>query len=253
MLFRMRHVFLGWLVCLALLTPFVIFAQVMQSSTYRVQSDSINVGGVNSSSASYKIEDTTGEVGTGDSNSASYAMHAGYQQMVSSYISISDVSDTSLANINGLTGGSSGTSLAWLVTTDSPSGYALSVSSNTTPALKSSLSSFADYAPSGADPDYTFSVPSSSSEFGFSPEGAHIVQKYLDDGLGACNIFSGNDTADKCWNGFSTTPETVAAGSGGNSPSGTVTTLKVKAESGSAHIQENGVYTVTLSVTAVTL
>lgn len=249
----MRNISLVCLGLVAISVPLFVYGQVMQSTTYRVQSDSINVGGVNSSSASYKLEDTTGEVATGDSNSASYAMHAGYQQMVSSYIAISDVSNTSLSNINGLTGGSSATSLAWLVTTDSPSGYSLSVSANTTPALKSSLSSFADYTPAGADPDYTFSVAASASAFGFSPEGTHVIQKYLDDGLGACNVFSGNETTDKCWDGFSTTPKIVASGTSGNSPSGTVTTLKVKAESGSAHIQENGVYTVTLSVTAVTL
>src|SRR3989338_5612444 len=84
-----------------------IFADYMQSSTYRIQSDSLNFGGVDSSSSTYKLSDTLGEVATGDSNSATYYMHAGYWQMGESYISISSPSDLVLASMGGLSGGSS--------------------------------------------------------------------------------------------------------------------------------------------------
>ena len=55
-------------VCALILTPFVIFslsigfAQVMQSTSYRIQSDSINFGGGFSSSTNYNLESTGGEI-----------------------------------------------------------------------------------------------------------------------------------------------------------------------------------------------
>ena len=59
-----------------------VFAFVSSSASYRLQSDSINVGGIPVSSASYKMENTVGEVGTGVVTSASYKVKGGYQQMV---------------------------------------------------------------------------------------------------------------------------------------------------------------------------
>lgn len=44
-------------------------AQVMQSTNYQIQSDSINIGGGFSSSSNYAVESTVGEVGTGKSDS----------------------------------------------------------------------------------------------------------------------------------------------------------------------------------------
>jgi len=41
-----------------------ISADYMQSSTYKIQSDSVNIGGTNSSSGTYKLNDSVGEVGT---------------------------------------------------------------------------------------------------------------------------------------------------------------------------------------------
>jgi len=55
----------------------ILFAQVMQSTTYKIMSDSINAGGEDvSSSTNYLLGDTLGEVGTGDSNSTNYYLHA---------------------------------------------------------------------------------------------------------------------------------------------------------------------------------
>ena len=61
-------------------TPAV--AAVMESTNYKLQADSVNIGGGRSSSTNYTLEDTAGEVGTGTSSSTNYQNNAGYQQMV---------------------------------------------------------------------------------------------------------------------------------------------------------------------------
>ncbi len=232
--------------------PLLLLADTMESTTYKIQSDSINIGGAAGSSTNYSMEDTVGEVGTGDLSSATYRLHAGYQQMNTSYISITDASDMSLPNVGGVSGGSSAGSLGWTVTTDNLAGYSLSIAAATSPALKSSGgASFEDYSPAGVAPDYSFSITTTESAFGFSPEGTDILQKYKDNGS-SCNAGS-SDTADKCWDGFSTVEKIVAEGTSSNHPSGTLTTLKLRAEVGTDHIQDSGAYTTTLSVTAVTL
>ena len=100
-----------------------ILADFMQSSTYKIQSDSLNLGGADSASDNYKLNDTLGEVATGDSNSANYYMHAGYWQMQESYIAISSPSDLIMDSMGGLSGGSSEGTMSWVVVTDNTAGY----------------------------------------------------------------------------------------------------------------------------------
>ncbi len=229
----------------------MIFADNMQSSSYKMQSDSLNFGGVDSTSSGYKLSDTLGEVATGDSNSSSYLMHAGFWQMQESFISISSPLDAQIASINGLTGGANESSISWLVTTDSPAGYSMTVAANTTPALKSIQDSFDDYSPTGVDPDYNFTNPADSSSFGFSPEGIDVTARFKDNGS-ICN--SGSlETPARCWDGLSITPKQIAQGSSSNMPDGIVTSVRLKAESGTNHIQVSGQYNSVITVTAVTL
>lgn len=228
-------------------------AYVMGSSNYRIESDSINTGGEDtSSSTSYQLKDTVGEVGTGLSSSASYIMHAGYRQMSEFSISISAPDDIVLSpDISGATGGSGSGSAGWNVKTDNPAGYSLSIKASASPALSSVSDSFADYTPSGADPDFNWSVVATDSEFGFSPEGNDIPQKYKDDGS-SCN--SGlNDTADKCWYYLLTSDETVAQSVFANYPSGSTTTVKFLAEAGASRAQTAGIYTAMITMTALAL
>lgn len=228
------------------------YAQVMQSTTYKLQEDSVNFGGARSSSPSYSAEDTAGEIATGYSGSTNYKLHAGYQQMQEVYLSMSTPADVSLSpNIGGITGGTSNGSTAVTVITDNPAGYSLSIKATSSPALVSGANSFADYVPSGADPDYAFSVAGNTSAFAFSPEGADIVQAYKDNGAG-CNI-GGGDTADKCWDGLSMANKLVAQRTSPNYPTGTVTTIKFRAESGGAHLQMAGLYMATSTITALAL
>lgn len=230
-----------------------VFAESMQSSGYKIQSDSINVGGVRQTSDNYQSEDTIGEMSTGLSSSNNYALHAGYQQMQEVYISLSVSTSSIIMNpaIGGVSGGQSNGSTSATVITDSSSGYSLTVKASTTPAMATSTGSFADYTTQTADPDFSWSILSTASEFGFTPEGTDIVQKFKDNGVDTCNAGS-SDSVDYCWYNFSSSSEMIAQKYTSNYPTGTATDLKLKAESGTSHIQTVGQYQATITITAVT-
>ncbi|MFA6000427.1 MAG: hypothetical protein WC783_05675 [Candidatus Paceibacterota bacterium] len=227
-------------------------AQPMQSATYKIQSDTVNVGGKDiSTSSNYKLGDTAGELGTGDSSSSNYIMHAGFWQMQESFISLSTPSDLALTAIGGIAGEASEGTISWTVITDNLAGYSMSIQSVTSPALTSGSDSFADYTPAGADPDYNFSINPTTSAFGFSPEGVDVNTRFKDNGS-ACNTGSGEVVA-KCWDGLSTSPKDAFLRTSSNQPSGSTATIRFRAESGPNHIQPAGSYSAPITVTAVTL
>lgn len=229
-------------------------AYIASSTNYRIQSDSINIGGTRQTSTSYISEDTIGEIATGDSTSTSYILKAGYQQMQETYIAISVSPDevTMSPSIGGITGGQSSGSTTANVTTDSASGYSLSVRSSASPSLATSSYSFADYTTvSPGVPDYSWSILSSTSSFGFTPYGSDTVTKYRYIGA-VCNQFGGTADANTCWYGFSTSNETIASSYSSNHPSGTQTTVGLKAESGNQNVQEQGIYEAAITSTALT-
>jgi len=235
-----------------LILPAIVVGQVRESTNYKIERDSLNVGGGLGESTNYKIQDTAGEVGTGISNSSNYQVRAGYQQSLEpSYISISSPSDINMNSINGLIGGYSTSSAQWTVTTNNNSGYSLSIKSSTNPSLKSSLDSFDDYTKNTSNPDYDFSISSDKAEFGFSPSGSHILTKFKDNGS-VCNV-NDVDTAFKCWDGLTTSDSNVAQSNSSNDPSGTITTIYFRAESGSDRILTAGDYSATITMTALAL
>lgn len=232
----------------ALLGSLSAAAYVASSTNYRLQSDSINFGGGLSTSTSYVMEDTLGEAGTGTSSSATYLLKAGYQQMRETYISVSAPGNITLTPAIPTTGGGVANGQAtWTVVTDNPAGYTASIRASTSPALVSGINSFADYTPAGPNPDFVFSVAASAAEFGFTPEGVDVVQRFLDDGA-SCNTGTG-ETADRCWDPLSTTPTTIATRTTANHPSGTSITVKFRAESGSSNVQPPGSYQATTTMT----
>jgi len=240
-----------------LIGVYSVNAYVMSSPNYRIRSDSINIGGTRQTSASYRMEDTIGEIASDESASASYRLKAGYQQMQEVYISISAPADVTMnPAIAGVTGGTGDGQASWTVITDNPAGYTLAIKASISPALECSsggcsvgIDSFADYTPTTVGvPDYDWLIAPADSEFGFTPEGVHIVQKYRDDG-NACNTGI-NDTINACWYNFSTSDENIASSSSSNHPSGTSTTVKFKAQSGSSHLQVAGIYSATITATA---
>jgi len=233
--------------------PLTLYGYVMGSSNYRINADSLNMGGADSQSSSFKMQDTIGEIATGNSASNSYKMGAGYQQMQESYISISSVNNGTMSSVNGVTGGQTNASTTWTVITDNAAGYSLSIKSQTSPALQAASggATFADYTPAGADPDFAYTYAPTESRFGFTPEGVDITARYKDNGS-ICNT-GGLDSVDQCWDGFSTTNQIIAQGATENQPNGATTTVKYRAAVGASKIQDSGSYSATIVVTAVTL
>lgn len=243
-----------WLVAIlmCLFVAQVTHAAVMSSLNYSIDADSVNSGGVDSSSPSYLLQETVGEIGTGDLSSANFNMYSGYQQMLGSSISISLAPDVVLApGIDGAVGGVATGTTAVTVITDNPAGYTLFIAANTNPALRSTDDSFADYVPSGLNPDLNFTVLGSASAFGFSPEGADISSSFKDDG-NDCGV-GVLDTAESCWEGLSTSNQTIAGSGSGNAPLGTETTLQFRAEAGATRGQNAGAYRANSTLTALAL
>ncbi|MEK7113229.1 MAG: hypothetical protein AAB873_00195 [Patescibacteria group bacterium] len=228
-----------------------IFAQVMQGTTYRISSDSINFGGVKSSGTLYGLSDTLGELGTGASTGTLYALHAGFWATAGSpYITLSSPSDLTLDAISA-TGVSREGLVSWTVTTNNGAGYVMTIKSSTTPAFKSSTDYFNDYTPSGSDPDYDFSISTTGAEFGFSPEGTDTHSRFKDNGS-ACNTGSG-ETSGKCWDGLYTSTKTIATKTSGNAPSGSTVSVRFKASIGESRNHTAGNYSTSITVTATTL
>lgn len=237
-----------------LLVSWPVWSAVMTSTNYQIERDSINFGGGLSTSTSYFSESTFGQAGVGYSTSSNYGNQAGYQQLdTEAWLSLSVNSNLTLSpTINLALGGSALASGSFLVTTNNSAGYTLQLKAQASPALFSSSASFDDYSPS-AGADYDWSLNNDESKFGFSPEGSDLVDLYKDDGS-SCNVVAGSDTANKCWNGFSTSYQTIAQTAGPNSPAGSATVLKLRAEAGSANTLVNypGSYSATIVVTAFT-
>ena len=231
------------------------FAQVMQSSHYSLQSDSLNFGGGNSTSTNYVQESTFGEVATGFSSSTNYVMGAGYQQMTVVVLSLVPPSPVVMSPaIGGVTGGTSNGSTTFIVTTDDPAGYTSTIQASSSPALVNTSSTtiaFQDYVPGGAAPDYSFSIVATSSAFAFSPQGTDADQRYKNN-LSTCNTGT-NSTAATCWDGLSTSPKTIADRASNNTPAGTLTTLYFRAASGASNIMVNGTYIATTTLTILPL
>jgi len=239
----------------AILTPVVLlsmqlsFAQVMQSSNYRIESDSVNFGGGLSTSTNYNLESTMGEVATGDSSGTEFNLRAGYQQLSGRFISMTTPAPVSMSpSIPGITGGAANGSTTVVVVTDSSAGYSLSIRAESSPALMKGSDFIADYVPTG-DPDLNFAVGSSDAHFGFSPSGQNIVSRFRDDGF-ACATGS-SDTPLSCWDGLSTTDARIAQSTSANTPNGATTTVYFRVWVGDAVLQPGGTYTATTTLTAL--
>ncbi len=236
--------------CLIILTLAVVSADTMTSGSYKIISDSLNIGGGYSTSSNYVMESTVGEVATGLSTSSNYALRAGYQQMQEIYLSMSAISDVVMSPNLGLAGGTSSGTASFVVMTDSPSGYLVTLSASDDPALKSNSASIPNYVPTGLVPDANFITGVNEVYFGFTPEGPDIVSRYKDNGSGTCGV-GGLDTVATCWDTVSTTSRTVVIGTGSNHPTGATTTLRFRVTAGATAAPVAGTYVATTTVTAL--
>ncbi|MDO9399528.1 MAG: hypothetical protein Q7T79_02495 [bacterium] len=246
-----KNIFFTIIICCFFVGTYPVLAYVASSGNYRIQSDSVDSSGGLESSANYKEDSSVGEIATGEGASATYKLKAGYQQMQETYISVSTPTDVTMSPaIGGISGGTGNGSTAWTILTDNPAGYTLSIKASSSPALQSGSNSFLDYTLiASSTPDYNWSVISTGSEFGFTPEGNDIIQKYKDNGS-SCNVGI-LDTVDKCWYNFLTSDETVAQSFVPNHPSGTATNVKFRAESGNSHLQIEGTYQAIITATVI--
>lgn len=235
---------------------FEVHAQVMGSSNFRIQSDSVNTGGAPGTSTNFQLEATVGEAATGRSLSTSFRLQAGYQQLEETFISLSGASAvTLLPSFDGTTSGTATATGSTTVTvvTDSSAGYELSVRATATPALQSGSLVIDDYTPTTADPDYLFSPGSTDAFFGFTPSGVDTATRFLSAAAGSCNDAGGTSFADRCWDGLSTTSAVVARGVAGNYPAGARTTLSFQVGTGAAAAITAGEYAATVVITAIPL
>jgi hypothetical protein len=227
-------------------------AQVMTSTNYQIQSDSINVGGGLSTSTSYILESTEGEVASGRTSSASYSLRAGYQQMQEVYLAMTAASNIVMNTpIGGITGGVSNGSTTVTVTTDSLSGYQLTIKAENNPAMQSGVDTISDYVPAVGVPDFTFTTATDDAHLGYTPEGADIVQRFHDDGA-TCGVGVG-DILSACWDGLSTTAVPIASAPSANHPIGADTHVRFRVGIGGMVNQPAGTYIATTTLTALPL
>ncbi|MFW5853112.1 MAG: hypothetical protein ACOCU8_00545 [Patescibacteria group bacterium] len=227
-------------------------AFVAESGNYRIQSDSVNVGGQLSESGSFKVTDTVGEMGTGDLSSGSYDLEGGFQAMLTdeSILALSGSEEINLTPNIDFDGGSATGQGIWTVVTNNPSGYQLTVEADSNPALSSGSNSFDDYTPNTGVPDYSWDSPTSGGLFGFTVSGDDATLNWQDDGDN-CGV-SGSTSLDYCWDGLGVV-QTVAEADSDNHPDGSEIVLGFKAETASDSGLPDGSYTANLTVTLVAL
>lgn len=231
-----------------------VSAYVASSTNYRLESDSINVGGEETStSTNYNLHDTIGEVGTGELSGTTYKVYAGYRQMVAgeaASLSLTAPASISLTPaINRANGGEASGNATWTVTTTSV-GYTLKIKSSTNPALKSGSNSFSNYTTSAAGTaDYEWHLGGETAEFGFSPyNSVSQTSRYKNNGA-LCGS-GGNASDGFCWYGLSLSDETIANRSSATAAGGENTKINFKAAATAGGV-ETGSYTATIIITAV--
>ena len=245
--------------CATLLTPVILLsmsvagAQMMESENFRMESDSVNVGGGHATSENFQMEDTVGEVATGESDSESFQLRAGFQQMQTVLLSMSEPDAVLMApSIPGVAGGFSYGSSSVTVITDSPAGYEITIETATDPALQADggADTIADYTPTG-DTDFTFTTEDTDAHLGYTVESVDAVSRFYHDGA-SCGS-GGQNTGDACWTGLSTTPLTIVSRPSSNHPDGDETTVHFRVGVGGSVVQPVGVYTATTTLTALPL
>lgn len=228
-----------------------LFAEMMSSANYKIQSDDLSPGGGEWSSANYVFKDTFGNVVASPATSTSYKMKVGWQEMQEVYISVSAPDSAVMTpSIPGMTGGTAATSTAWYVITDSASGFNMKIGASTSPAMQLSGDPTHYFSNYPASPTYTWNVESENSQFGFTVEAESsddIVDIFLDDGE-TCG--SGSFHSETCWIGFNATELTTIINrtSRTNNSPGENETIKFQAQANN-NLMTSGTYQSTVTVT----
>ena len=157
---------------LSLLLPGFVLA-AMSSTNYYIYADSVDFGGGMGTSTSYTLQDSLGGYSVGISTSTSYQVRAGYQAAEMGQLSFSlDSNSVNLGTLSAA-GVVATSDIIATITTDSATGYTLSVSGVT----GSSLAAVSDGAVDSVG---------SGEEYGLAVSGVHAA--YADDVAVANNL-----------------------------------------------------------------
>lgn len=123
----------------------------MNSANFRIDADSINSGGGESSSANFGAFDTIGEAFAGNASSANFAVGEGFQSSLVFGISLS--LDSTTKNLGSINPGTpiTGTTIA-TVTTDAWGGYDLAINQDNNLTHTDNTTTIPSYACSIASP-----------------------------------------------------------------------------------------------------
>lgn len=179
-------------------------------------------------------------------------------QTVTAGLAVSDCANTSFnpASRSGFGDDTvASASCTWNVKTANGAGFSMTLAASTDPALcilaGCGTANFADYTEAEeGTPDFTWDVPTTASEFGYTVEPASVgdtVQKFLDNGS-SCGVGSLN-TVDRCFLDFSTSAFTIINRSTSTASAGQNEIVKFWNEIGSSVVQQAGTYQATITAT----
>jgi len=172
------------------------------------------------------------------------------QLTVDAGISISDGSNITMAPNLSVSANSSIGGSAWTVVTNNATGYTLGVKASASPALVSGGNSFADYSEGTPGTPDTWSVDSSTYEFGFSAYGTDVEAEHKGTGV-SCGS-GGTPDANLKYEGLTTSDEIISTRSTVTPVAGITSNLCVAAAQNGV-FAPSGVYSATLTGTATTL
>ncbi len=222
-----------------LLLPSIAFA-VGESTNYQIPSDVQGSGGGDEAkSSNYTLLDTIGEGAIGPSGSTNYYINAGYRQP-GDYLSLSCATPLDIGTINFY--GQTDASTTCTVVTDAEAGYSLSWEASSAAMIFGSYSLNA-FTPTVANTPSTWTVSSGTGAWG-----GRVKSTSTDTA-----VEWGTDGVSEKWLNVATSSRTIVSRGTRTTGSGSVQLVQFRAEVGSMAIQPAGIYTVTVTLTAVSL
>jgi hypothetical protein len=166
-------------------------------------------------------------------------------------ITITSPADVNMSRNLGVTASTAVASTTWNVKTNNNLGYALTLAASTNPALKSGTDYVDDY--STTTMPSLWSVTSGTSKFGFSVLGTDVnTSTWGTDAGNDCINGAHTPSATAKYYGFYTTATTTATRAATTTPSGVDTIVCYAVEQNGTYIP-SGVYTATITATAIAL
>lgn len=235
---------------LLVFTAVPVGASVMQSERFGVSEDSFDVSGGQQESNGIIAVTSAGQTAAGAGSSENARANAGYvPQAEDVFITINGVAPVVMDTpIGGLSGGESNGSTTLTVTTNSPTGYQVSVAAETAPAMKGELADIQNYVPTSSSTDFDFVTTGTDTHFGFSVFGTDVVAEFQSSGS-TCG--AGSALRGFCWRALGNSDTVIAQSNGPTS--GTDTEILYRVGIGGDVMQLPGNYVSTTTITVLAL